>query len=297
MKTTLITLMALVIAISGLPQNSIPNGDFENWNSEYSIDSWDGLNYDGSIFNFHTFSRTDDAHSGNYAAQIETISQSMLGTLPGIAFTGSIDFDAATYEYSFSLGIAVEGRPSAIKGFYKYLPVSGDSMAIVVGLFKWDEASQDLDSIGGGLFYTGNTVTEYSGFTLPLEYFNQTDQADTMYIMMFSSLDAYHAGSVLKIDDLQLEYGTFGINDPVRSPDILLFPNPATDFIEINSNIPIGNASLIVTDVLGQEIFRRKFNGNCQISLPRKMSNGIYIASIVADGLMVKAMKFYVERF
>jgi hypothetical protein len=158
----------LLTTILSTGQNTIPNGDFENWNTAYSIDSWDGLNYDGSIYSFHTFSRTEDAHSGNYAAQIETISQPMLGTLPGIAFTGSIDFDATTYEFSYSLGIPVEGRPSAIKGYYKYQPVYGDSMAIVVGLFKWNEAEQDLDSIGGGLFFTGNTVTNYSGFTLPL---------------------------------------------------------------------------------------------------------------------------------
>jgi hypothetical protein len=153
MKTTFITIFAALAMSVSMAQTTVPNGDFENWTDPYNIPAWDGLNYIGGIVNFHTFSQSDDAHTGNYAARIETISQPIIGILPGIAFTGNIEFDPTTYEYSFNLGIPVEGRPSALKGFFKYEPANGDSMAIVVGMFKWNEQQQNLDSIGGGLFF------------------------------------------------------------------------------------------------------------------------------------------------
>jgi hypothetical protein len=296
MKTTFITIFAALAMSVSMAQTTIPNGDFENWTDPYNIPAWDGLNYIGGIVNFHTFSQSDDAHTGNYAARIETISQPIIGILPGIAFTGNIEFDPTTYEYSFNLGIPVEGRPSALKGFFKYEPASGDSMAIVVGMFKWNEQQQNLDSIGGGLFFTGSTTNSYTEFLAPIEYFNQTAEADTMYIIMFSSLDSYHAGSKLKVDDLTLEYGSTGIDDHSVVPDISFYPNPVTDYLHVNNNEQINRISLIITDTFGRQVFQKSFFGNLSILLPETMNNGFYLANIVQDGLIIKSTKICVRR-
>ena len=97
MKNLTTLVFAFIIVNLAFAQTTVPNGDFEAWTDQYHIPNWDGLNYDGGILNFHTFLRSDDAHTGSYAAQVETINNSFLGDLPGMAFTGNIDFDPATF--------------------------------------------------------------------------------------------------------------------------------------------------------------------------------------------------------
>lgn len=293
----LVTLLLLAFAIVNLQaQTEVPNGDFEAWTDPYHIPDWDGLNYDGGILNFHTFSRTEDAHSGNYAAQVETINHELIGNLPGIGFTGNIDFDPVTFEYTFNVGVPVEGRPSSLKGFFKYNPAGGDTMAIVIGMFRWNDTQNDLDSIGGGFFYTENTVNQYTGFEAPIEYFDPTLEADTMYIMLFSSLDSYHPGSVLKVDDLTLNFGAVGGVETIEKSEVSVFPNPVSDVLHVrmeNQNI---KSEILVTDITGRVILVQTFCGQTKVYLPEQVAGGLYFAVIRQEGITVKTKKLFVER-
>lgn len=291
--TLLFGFLALNLAFA---QTTVPNGEFEDWTDEYHILNWDGLNYDGGIINFHTFMRTDDAHSGNYAAKVETINQSLIGDIPGIAFTGNVEFDPVTLEYDFTVGVPVEGRPSSLKGFFKYNPAGGDTMAIVIGMFRWDEEQMNLDSIGGGLFYTGSTVNSYTEFEAPIQYFDPVQEADTMYIMMFSSLDSYHLGSVLKVDDLTLNYGPVGILDGVDDANISIYPNPASNYLCVEMPTNSMQAELLLTDVTGRTILEQTFENQLTISLPEYMIDGIYFASIRQNGINIKTEKIFIRR-
>ena len=277
-------------------QTIVPNGDFENWIDQYHIDYWDGLNYDGTFLNFHTFSRTDDAHGGNYAAKIENVTDPLLGLIPGVAFTGTIDFDPQTFEYSFVVGVGVSGRPSKLKGYYKYSPVGGDTMAIVIGLFKWNELEQNLDSIGGGLFFTANTITTYSRFEIPIEYFVPDEEADTMYIMMFSSTDTYHEGSVLKVDDLTLDYSGAGINNNYYTDKINCYPNPADDCLFIELISPLENGEVIITNILGSEVYKVRISNNDENKIPVGfLNNGIYFATISSNNRQIYSRKILIQ--
>ncbi len=294
LMTLLFTFFAIASAIS---QTVVPNGEFESWTDEYHILDWDGLNYDGGILNFHTFSRTEDAHSGDYAAQVETINHTLIGNLPGIAFTGNIAFDPVTFEYSFDVGVPVEGRPSSLKGFYKYNPAGGDTMAIVIAMFRWNETQNDLDSIGGGVFFTGNTVNQYTEFEAPIQYFDPTLEADTMYIMMFSSLDSYHPGSVLKVDDLTLNYGAVGGIELVAENTVVsIYPNPVAEILNVETENRQSLSELLIRDVTGRIVFRQPFRGQTQIMLPQKITCGIYFAQIRQEGVAVKTTKILIER-
>jgi hypothetical protein len=290
-----ITLSLLAINLS-IAQTTVPNGDFENWTDQYHIQYWDGLNYDGGFINFHTFLRTDDAHSGNYAAQVQTINNSIIGILPGIAFTGNIDFNPSTFEYTFKVGVPVQGRPSGLNGFFKYSPSGGDSLALVVGMFKWNQEENDLDSIGGGFFFTSGTVNSYTGFTIPIQYFFPDLEADTMYVMMFSSLDANHAGSTLKVDDLTLSIGTIGIGEQQDSPSILVFPNPSSGYLQVKYTGQYQQSRLVISDLMGRIMLDRTFNTELHIDLPCEMADGIYFARIIQAGITMKTEKLVVRR-
>jgi len=291
------TISLILLAVQfAMAQTTVPNGDFENWTDQYHIQNWDGLNYDGGFINFHTFQRTDDAHSGNYAAQVQTIDNSIVGILPGIAFTGNIDINPSTFEYTFNVGVPVQGRPSGLNGFFKYSPSGGDSMAIVVGMFRWNQEENDLDSIGGGFFYTSGAVNNYTSFTIPIQYFFPDVEADTMYVMMFSSLDAYHAGSTLKVDDLTLSYGTIGIGEQTVSPCCSIFPNPSSGYLQVKYPGYNRQSRLVISDLTGRTMLDRTFCSEFNTNLPCEMIDGIYFVRIIQAGITVNTEKLVVRR-
>jgi hypothetical protein len=296
MKTFILTIVAFTLMGLVSSQSVIPNGDFENWTDQYHIQYWDGLNYDGGFINFHTFQRTDDAWSGNYAAQVETINNTLVGTLPGIGFTGTIDFDPSTFDYSFNFGIPVEGRPSSITGFFKYEPTGGDTMAIVVGMFRWNETQGDLDSIGGGFFYSVGATTSYTAFTAPIEYFVPGVEADTMYIIMFSSLDSYHPGSKLKVDELSLNYQTIGIEPDFDIEPVSVFPNPASGYFQVNGLSHRSFYQLILKDVSGRKVLEQAIENEDKIVLPSGIKNGIYFIEIQEEGMQLLNTKLMVVK-
>ncbi len=296
MKTFISTIIAfaLIGLVSG--QTVVPNGDFENWTDQYHIQYWDGLNYDGGFINFHTFQRTDDAFSGNYAAQIETINNTLVGTIPGVGFTGDISINPTTFEYTFDLGVPVEGRPASLDGYFKYEPAGGDTMAIVVGMFRWNEEQNELDSIGGGFFYSTGATGNYTAFTAPIQYFIPDVEADTMYIIMFSSLDSYHPGSKLKVDELSLNYQTIGIEQNAEVETIAVFPNPSSGFFYVEGLHHDVKYNLTVKDISGRKVFEQVIENDTRIILPQGIKNGIYFVEIQKEGMEILNTKLMVVK-
>jgi len=296
MKTLIFTIVAFTLMgfVSG--QSVIPNGDFENWTDQYHIQYWDGLNYDGGFINFHTFQRTDDAWSGNYAAQVETINNTLVGTIPGVGFTGDININPTTFEYTFDLGVPVEGRPTSLNGYFKYEPTGGDTMAIVIGMFRWNEEQNELDSIGGGFFYSTGITSSYTAFTAPIQYFIPGVDADTMYIIMFSSLDSYHPGSKLKVDDLSLNYQPIGIQGRTGTETVTIFPNPASGYFQVKGFCEGKMGRLVMKDISGRKVLEQFLDNNERIVIPPQIQNGIYFIEIQKEGMQIFNTKLIVVK-
>ncbi len=289
---TLLVLSSFLFSILLNAQTTIPNGDFENWTDEFHIPYWDGMNYDGNFLHIHTFSQTSDAHSGDYAAQIETIYDPVFGVIPGFAFTGTIDIDPASLSYTLEMGIPVEGRPTHLEGFYKYNPVNNDTMVIVAGMFKWNEEQQDLDSIGGGIFFTSDITDIYTHFDLPIQYFTE-DDADTMYVVLSASADTYHPGSIMKVDDLTLDYSPATVVENEKNNiKFNCYPNQAKDFVNIEIDKQVHNAEIVFYDMLGKKLIHRKVNNEKLLTITLShLPGGIYQVSLISDLKVVANQK------
>jgi hypothetical protein len=291
---TLLVLCAFLFASITNAQTTIPNGDFEDWTDEYHIPYWDGMNYDGNFIHIHTFSQTTDSHSGNYAAQVETIYDPLFGVIPGFAFTGTIDVDPASLSYTLEMGIPVEGRPYHLEGFYKYSPVNNDTMVIVAGMFKWNEEEQDLDSIGGGIFFTSQITNSYTHFDLPIQYFTD-DEADTMYIVLSASADTYHPGSVMKVDDLTLNYSTAAVAENCKTSVISCYPNPARDYVNVKIEKVLKNGKISFTDMLGMTLLNKTIGNERDIRIPvSHLPGGFYMVSVTSENRIVAKQKVWI---
>lgn len=68
-----------------------------------------------------------------------------------------------------------------------------------------------------------------------------------------------------------------GIEEPI-SPEIVVFPNPANDQFNIQSNESL--VSLSIFDSSGRQVLSRSLNGALQVFQPIQLSAGIYFLSI-----------------
>lgn len=212
----LITISVVFISICSYGQDTIPNQNFENWVTSYHPKNWETTNLmlPAGITNC---SRSTNSYSGDYALFLKTIDlDGML--VPGVATVGTLEL------FNTTGGIPFTSKPEALKGFYQH-PSSGDEILIGVEFFK------DGSAIGGGLWTTTDSVSNYTEFYIPITFYsNQTP--DTLNITIVT--DQFKTGSSVLIDGLEMEFQTTQINETIKENTITCYPNPSTGIITFN---------------------------------------------------------------
>ncbi|MBN8703950.1 MAG: T9SS type A sorting domain-containing protein [Bacteroidetes bacterium] len=195
MKKYLLSLSLLVLVAFANAQ-SIPNGNFENWNTA----SWDELDTaETSAFQGHFLSgssnasKTTDKVSGNYAIKLET---QIVGQDTNFGY-----FIFGMAEDGLTGGFPYTQTPTSITGSYKYNIQTGDTALLLV-LFK----KNGLE-VGGGIYKIAGVQNSYTTFSFPLAY---TQAPDSVIIAATSSLpeDFYTVptaknGSWIQFDNIQ----------------------------------------------------------------------------------------------
>ncbi len=83
-----------------------------------------------------------------------------------------------------------------------------------------------------------------------------------------------------------------GINDDIQNTQVWVYPNPVTEFIQINFTLNPNEAVLLVLDVLGQELLRVSLTElNNSVSLS-KLPMGMLFYQILESGKPVKKGNF-----
>lgn len=215
MKHILLFLLTFCI-VFGINAQDIPNGDFENWTGNIPT-SWDTSNEDimGMAQFTNVTPETTGAPSGTTAAKITSTTETiiMVGdvTLPGLITLGDFVLDIANETAAINGGVAFPHRPIALKGYYKALPVGGNTPTIAVGLSLWNEVTNSRDTIGMAYAVYDQEVSTWTEFEIAINW--ETDEVpDTMNIIV-SSVDlvantTYADGSSIWVDGLYFEYET-----------------------------------------------------------------------------------------
>ncbi len=132
-----------------------------------------------------TTDSTSDAYSGTHAALLTTKSFSPMGTpliIPGLVGTDSLDISIQ----NIRLGKRYTLRPTYFEGYYKYVPVGGDSALISVLLSKYNSGLHKRDTIGFAKRIYKNKVVNYNQILLPITYF-KTETPDSLTLLICSS--------------------------------------------------------------------------------------------------------------
>jgi hypothetical protein len=182
--------------------------------------------------------QSNDAYSG---------SSSMQGTVL-TAFTASIPPVAWT---SFSIGASY----GSLTGWYKFSPVGGDSLDVVVVLFKGGTG------FAAGVFSTGASASNYTQFTAPIRYaVSGVPDSAWIQVLISPSSATTHSGSTFKIDDIAFGAASTGVQEPTfTTPAVFAlsqnYPNPFNPSTKISYQMPTeGLVRLEVYDSMGRTL-------------------------------------------
>lgn len=156
MKKHLLLLSLVYIAITAYGQNSIPNGNFETWNTG-TYDYPQNYPYTSNSEAFFRYqlpfnvTKTTDAYHGAYAVQLTT-NASATDTAIGYFINGNPSGS------NWHGGMPYNQTPTGIRGYYKYNIAFADSALIVASFSKAG------NNIGQYFFKIGGIKTSYTLF-------------------------------------------------------------------------------------------------------------------------------------
>lgn len=259
-KYLLITLLAVFAFATGQAQTTIPNLDLENWDDFGSYEEpaggvWTTANKVVQLSSLYpvTTTKSSDAHSGSWAAKIETSQIPVISTLvTGTLSTGEFR-TTATPPNNLLRGTPYTARPGVFRGWYKFTSVQGDSCSIYMWLHKWNGTGRDTVGFAG--FFPKQSVNTYTQWDIPIDY-KSSDSPDSVSIVFASSaageLFQGQVGNTLWIDDLEITSAT-GVPS-VLMPEIgvSVYPNPASEWVELKMESTLMGAEVDVYAVDGR---------------------------------------------
>ena len=237
-------------------QPALQNSSFENWHQDGVVvypnaegaTYWDSSNKGSAgatnnASNNVTTSTTDVKHSGTYAAQLKS-KKVLIAFAAASIYTGELDHLVGTKGAVLNWGVPFAGRPTSLKGWYRYDPVAIDNSknnqpatapakgemdqcaiywalttsVITVdntdidGTFpNWDTDSRVVAYGQLPISQCTSTNGELVEFEIPVEYHSLTTKPTHLIICASSSRygDYFHggAGSTLYLDEFELIYG------------------------------------------------------------------------------------------
>lgn len=269
------------------PLSPVCNGDFEDWFSfqHFDLQDWsypkhaaiDTANVAASrIVRQSVFDQPAD-----YAAEIHNIPAFGHWLTGGIASLK----DNFTFK-SEAPSFPVPHRHQSFNGYFKYFPENNDTAVFLVTLYKNGEL------VGQGSMFVSDTVSEYQQLDIPLVYINDSIIPDSADIVITAAKEPPQGPSVLFIDKIGFDGFWAGVDDTTgirtysANEQLLLFPNPAKDYVVAElKGMPTAAKFLVqVLDINGRILVQDFFpSSQSRIIVDVSEFNaGLYFVKIVA---------------
>ena len=258
---------------------TIPNGDFENWETktlslpgiplpfEYEdLTKWSTFNIASALGYEVSAKKVTDAASGNYAVKItniESMDTEGKDTLPGVIVAE----------------ILPVGSPKYLNGYYKSnTPVGEQGQVLVFGHKKGD--GPQTNAILGYTTFAAQATT-YTPFSISLLQL-PTVELDTIRIIVSSysyigiQQPQWTIGAYVQVDELAFSDFTTSLVEDVLKDGLQLSPNPSNGTFTISNEF--GSLQHIeVTNATGVSVYSEKTSGASQFIDLSNQPKGLYI--------------------
>ncbi len=279
----LVLLAGLALGFStAFAQDQHPNSDFEDWTD------YDGYMLPDSLTSFQNIcvdigggfqecligvEQTTDANTGTYAVKMTNVADADGDPTSISLFSLNDDFETITFT----------GRPDSLSGFYKFLQEGQDTAAVAVYLLKENVADPtgfdpNTDVVASGFVEFLEDANDYTQFYVPLTYIS-TDPVAGIFLYAETSEGDGTIGTTLYLDSFEFMYSNVTSTDETASSDIELFPNPATEVLNISGTFN----SVEILSMDGTVVMT---SSETQLNLS-DLASGIYIARVHTDNGIV----------
>ncbi len=303
-KNILYTTVALLATSFQIQAQISTNLDLESWTNTGSYENpsngWATLNpiKDLTFLAPVTVTKTTDSYSGTYAAKLESGKITGVGTfIGGLLATGFFD-NSASPGQNLKLGQPFTSSPTHIRGYYKYLPVGGDSADIFCSLTKWNTSTNSRDTLGFVGYRELNTVSTYTQFNLKINYTDSITPPDTITILFSSSSGAANFqgqdGSTMYVDAISLPTPV-GVDELLfNDVNVDVYPNPTSDILTLKTDFE-EQLFAEVYDAKGILVKEFSFKNKLEVSV-LDLENGNYYLSIKDSKALVSSKRFTISK-
>jgi hypothetical protein len=300
MKTKFTLLAFLVAAFFAASAQTIPNAGFETWTSPLNPDGW--ATYSSAFGTNIGLAAKDTADKAVGTSSIRIYNDSVpgqpaYGVVGGLVSLGSASFGAQGASFK---GVPFPYRPDTLFFAYKYTSTGADTAGVTLVMTKNGATvfAGGYNSVGFGL----NKLSQWGLIYAPITslYANGTITPDSLIIQFTSSvLDQPIKGSELHVDQVFFSASSpaTGINDVSNNIEVSIFPNPATDQLNITADLNLEGHQVVITDMNGKLVrIRPLTNGVNSIELS-DVASGNYIYRIADKaGRFIKQDRFTVAK-
>jgi hypothetical protein len=327
MKKILLCAAMLATTVAASQAQTIANAGFETWQGPSGLlqlenpNSWYGSDKTLSDLGLllaavgvtpeKQIFKTEDAHSGSYAAELKTaFLGDTVGNVPALLINAKINFDLmailANPDFSnfldhvtYTGGTPVLGKKvDTVKAWVKLTGDQQDQSSIIINAMKKGKTASNADTmimIGtGNRLINPNSANAYEEVSVPMNYISSSNTATDTLIIVFSSSAVISSttpttdGNTLKVDDVTMitSDGTSptSIREPVFREDIaVVYPNPATNLIYFNLNAAErpSDYTLTVTDIAGRVVLQEQLKEQINPRSLNHWTKGSYAYSLV----------------
>jgi hypothetical protein len=262
---------------SNISFSQVQNLGFETW-SNNAPDGWQaqlGLFAQGSVTQI-----TTGAPEGSSAVQLTTVNCAFCGFLglPSV-IPGLIQQQTSFVD-----------RPTSVSVKLKCNIGAGDEalFGVITSLYSPIDDTSFTVGIAGSIIPGGTIVNNWTTQTLPFQY-QDVSNPDTITIIALSSdslagvsQSTQYVGSTLSLDAIVFNYPA-GISEVFyMNNDVILYPNPASDFLTVKSKNG-DKAKAVIYDISGRLISNEELvYGVAKIDLT-KFENGLYICKVIDE--------------
>jgi hypothetical protein len=246
----------------GVATTNIPDPGFENWSAQTveAPDNWHTLNEELSAMGVENVTKSTDANSGMYSAEIETVQEPQNGdTIPGFLSWGDINMFGGN---PFNM-VPYNATPSTFSAYYQYAPSGLDGGMIMIEFFSGGM------SVGQHQFPVNPSAT-WTQMTYPLTISSQPDS------ILFLAFSGDNPGSILMLDDMELSGGDVSLEE-FGTMNVNIYPNPASDIVFVKAE---GVYTYSIIDLAGNVITTQSNVSGAQKIDVNDLAAGTYIVKI-----------------
>lgn len=274
--------MLILISFNSFSQN-LPNPNFENWTSG-NPDGWQTPNPYTQNYGVVTVTQESaNPQSGNYSVKLET--KNIFGySLTGLITNGQISVNVNdTPPIKILGGTPFTERPNHFKGYFKYIPASGDYCSIIALLLKKNTSTNQFDTIGIAEYICNTTISTWTEFDAQFTYF-MNDTPDTIQaVAMSSNPNAAVVGSILYLDSLYFEGGTMNNQVMCLNNLVQIYLNPANNILNVYFGNPTKKTVIVnLYNVTGQLVKQNIIPSNTQLTSLNlyNLKKGLYFVQV-----------------